>query len=153
MMRNNTASSMQKTYDECYLKCSTAVYFEDQVRFITHRSPLLRSAFDVALRMRPNELPGSRADRHCCRITKRRPSVPGAPPWTRSTIIMPTASLPNTVPDPRRRGRCRNHCGTWRCNARSASTFSMPYVKVASMLAKNRVRALPTFQRSLDRAP
>ncbi|KAI9820868.1 MAG: hypothetical protein M1832_003501 [Thelocarpon impressellum] len=29
-MRTNTASSMQKTYDECYLKCSTAVYFEDK---------------------------------------------------------------------------------------------------------------------------
>ena len=32
MMRNKPASSMQKTYDECYLICSTAVYFEGQVR-------------------------------------------------------------------------------------------------------------------------
>ena len=31
MMRNKTPSSMQKTYDECYLICSTAVYFEGQV--------------------------------------------------------------------------------------------------------------------------
>ena len=31
MMRNKTSSSMQKTYDECYLICSTAVYFEGQV--------------------------------------------------------------------------------------------------------------------------
>jgi hypothetical protein len=31
MMRNKPASSMQKTYDECYLICSTAVYFEGQV--------------------------------------------------------------------------------------------------------------------------
>ncbi|KIN00929.1 hypothetical protein OIDMADRAFT_123662 [Oidiodendron maius Zn] len=30
MMRNKTASSLQKTYDECYLICSTAVYFEGQ---------------------------------------------------------------------------------------------------------------------------
>ncbi|TVY40217.1 putative AAA domain-containing protein [Lachnellula occidentalis] len=29
-MRNKTASSLQKTYDECYLICSTAVYFEGQ---------------------------------------------------------------------------------------------------------------------------
>ncbi|OJJ40327.1 hypothetical protein ASPWEDRAFT_22519 [Aspergillus wentii DTO 134E9] len=29
-MRSNAASSMQKTYDECYLMCSTAVYFEGQ---------------------------------------------------------------------------------------------------------------------------
>ena len=31
MMRNKASSSMQKTYDECYLICSTAVYFEGQV--------------------------------------------------------------------------------------------------------------------------
>jgi hypothetical protein len=31
LMRNKPASSMQKTYDECYLICSTAVYFEGQV--------------------------------------------------------------------------------------------------------------------------
>lgn len=30
-MRNKPSSSMQKTYDECYLICSTAVYFESQV--------------------------------------------------------------------------------------------------------------------------
>ncbi|ERF72963.1 hypothetical protein EPUS_05044 [Endocarpon pusillum Z07020] len=29
-MRNKPGSSMQKTYDECYLICSTAVYFEGQ---------------------------------------------------------------------------------------------------------------------------
>lgn len=31
MMRPRPASSLQKTYDECYLACSTAVYFEGQV--------------------------------------------------------------------------------------------------------------------------
>lgn len=30
MMRNKTSSSLQKTYDECYLICSTAVYYEGQ---------------------------------------------------------------------------------------------------------------------------
>ncbi|KAK5942711.1 hypothetical protein PMZ80_005277 [Knufia obscura] len=30
MMRNKPMQSMQKTYDECYLICSTAVYFESQ---------------------------------------------------------------------------------------------------------------------------
>lgn len=29
-MRNKTSSSLQKTYDECYLTCSTAVYFENK---------------------------------------------------------------------------------------------------------------------------
>lgn len=31
MMRPKASSSMQKTYDDCYLMCSTAVYFENQV--------------------------------------------------------------------------------------------------------------------------
>ena len=31
MLRNKVSSSMQKTYDDCYLICSTAVYFEGQV--------------------------------------------------------------------------------------------------------------------------
>ncbi|KAL3426312.1 ATPase [Phlyctema vagabunda] len=30
MMRNKPSSALQKTYDECYLVCSTAVYFEGQ---------------------------------------------------------------------------------------------------------------------------
>lgn len=30
-MRPKPASSLQKTYDDCYLMCSTAVYFEGQV--------------------------------------------------------------------------------------------------------------------------
>jgi len=30
-MRSKPATSMQKTYDDCYLICSTAVYFESQV--------------------------------------------------------------------------------------------------------------------------
>ncbi|EFQ97321.1 hypothetical protein MGYG_00361 [Nannizzia gypsea CBS 118893] len=30
MMRPKASSSMQKTYDDCYLMCSTAVYFENQ---------------------------------------------------------------------------------------------------------------------------
>lgn len=29
---------MQKTYDECYLVCSTAIYFEGQVRNKNHHS-------------------------------------------------------------------------------------------------------------------
>lgn len=32
MMRNKTSSSLQKTFDECFLISSTAVYFEGQVR-------------------------------------------------------------------------------------------------------------------------
>jgi hypothetical protein len=39
MMRNKTSSSLQKTYDECYLICSTAVYFEGQVRNLSFFPP------------------------------------------------------------------------------------------------------------------
>lgn len=40
MMRPKPASSLQKTYDDCYLMCSTAVYFEGQVgRLSLARSP------------------------------------------------------------------------------------------------------------------
>lgn len=36
MMRNkHPMQSMQKTYDECYLICSTAVYFESRVCLIS----------------------------------------------------------------------------------------------------------------------
>lgn len=31
MMRPKIVSSLQKTYDECYLTCSTAVFFEGKV--------------------------------------------------------------------------------------------------------------------------
>ena len=39
MMRSKPASSMQKTYDECYLICSTAVYFEGQACTSTLLAP------------------------------------------------------------------------------------------------------------------
>ena len=32
--RGKPAASMQKTYDDCYLTCSTAVYFEGQVGLV-----------------------------------------------------------------------------------------------------------------------
>jgi fidgetin-like protein 1 len=39
-MRSKQSSSLQKTYDECYRTCSTAIYFEGQVR----KHPSLHSA-------------------------------------------------------------------------------------------------------------
>lgn len=35
LRKGGSASSMQKTYDECYLICSTAIYFEGQVGCLT----------------------------------------------------------------------------------------------------------------------
>lgn len=49
MMRNKTSSSMQKTYDECYLICSTAVYFEGQVSIIDLLEWRLRQLIDITL--------------------------------------------------------------------------------------------------------
>lgn len=46
-MRTKPASSMQKTYDECYLICSTAVYFEGQVSY--DNIPILFSDLDNQL--------------------------------------------------------------------------------------------------------
>lgn len=39
MMRPKIVSSLQKTYDECYLTCSTAVFFEGKVWFSLVLSP------------------------------------------------------------------------------------------------------------------
>lgn len=32
MLRNKVFTALQKTYDDSYLSCSTAVYYESQVR-------------------------------------------------------------------------------------------------------------------------
>ncbi len=45
MMRSKPASSMQKTYDESYLQCSTAVFFEGQVRMSFLHAVKLTDAF------------------------------------------------------------------------------------------------------------
>ena len=57
-MRSKPASSMQKTYDECYLICSTAVYFEGQVwtrallrlSYIVYSLPAMQNNEEEALR-------------------------------------------------------------------------------------------------------
>jgi fidgetin-like protein 1 len=48
MMRSKPASSMQKTYDECYLICSTAVYFEGQV-WTTAPSPTGTNCYSLPI--------------------------------------------------------------------------------------------------------
>lgn len=37
MLRNKGLAVLQKTYDDSYLSCSTAVYYEGQVRRFAHR--------------------------------------------------------------------------------------------------------------------
>ncbi|KAI9824197.1 MAG: hypothetical protein M1819_000909 [Sarea resinae] len=66
-MRSKHASSLQKTYDECYLVCSTAVYFEGQ----NNEAEALRSWRDAldqiyyhnAYRVPPNYKPKSETER------------------------------------------------------------------------------------------
>ena len=80
MMRNKPASSMQKTYDECYLICSTAVYFEGQVRecYLPHLGYVANSIAH--------------------RIMKPRPYGHGGPPLIKYTTTTPTKCPPPTLP-------------------------------------------------------
>ena len=115
-MRNKASSSMQKTYDECYLVCSTAVYFEGQVCSST--SSLL--SIDVP------------ADHHLRdRITKQKRYDHGVRHSIKSTITMPTGSRPIISQNQRPRGRCRNHSGIWSCSVRNVSIFWMHCERVA----------------------
>ena len=115
MMRNKASSSMQKTYDECYLVCSTAVYFEGQVCSSSSSPPSIRPC----------------ADRHLLdRTTKQRRYAHGVLHSIRSTITMLTGSRQTTSRSRRLRGRCRNLFGTWSCNAKNAWTYWKHYERV-----------------------
>ena len=116
MMRNKASSSMQKTYDECYLVCSTAVYFEGQVRSST--SSLLSIDCPADHRFRD-------------RITKQKRYDHGVRHSIRSTTTMPTGSRRIISQNQRPRERCRNHSGIWSCNARNVSIFWMHSERVA----------------------
>ncbi|KAL8928458.1 MAG: hypothetical protein Q9208_001691 [Pyrenodesmia sp. 3 TL-2023] len=66
-MRNKPSSSMQKTYDECYLICSTALYFESQNNeaeaLRSWRSALDRIYYHNAYHIPPNYRPKSETDK------------------------------------------------------------------------------------------
>ena len=108
MMRNKASSSMQKTYDECYLVCSTAVYFEGQVCCISFSARSNNPLADYKM---------------LARITKQRLYAHGVLHSIRSITTMPTESRQITSQSQRPRGRCKNHFETWSCNARSAWIF------------------------------
>ncbi|KAL9102521.1 MAG: hypothetical protein Q9163_002330 [Psora crenata] len=67
MMRNKASSSMQKTYDDCYLVCSTAVYFEGQNNeaeaLRSWRSALDQISYHNAYRVPPNYIPKNETER------------------------------------------------------------------------------------------
>jgi hypothetical protein len=90
MMRNKPASSMQKTYDECYLICSTAVYFEGQVRW------------------RNTSCERYNTDTSSCRTMRPKPYARGGLLSTRSTTTMLTKCPLHTSPRPMSRGLCRS---------------------------------------------
>jgi hypothetical protein len=112
MMRKSPSASMQKTYDECYLICSTAIYFEGQVSSETDDPRALpsfdRSGHDV---LTPSSLP---------RTTKPKRCAPGGMPSIRSTTTMPTNYRPHGCPDPRPKRPCMTRCAPWSSNARNA---------------------------------
>ena len=103
-MRNKASSSMQKTYDECYLVCSTAVYFEGQVCC----SSSSRRSMDPT------------ADQNLLdRTTKQKLYGHGVLHSIRFTTTMPTESRQIISQSQRPRGPCRNHSGIWSCNVRN----------------------------------
>ncbi|EEA23881.1 hypothetical protein TMatcc_006954 [Talaromyces marneffei ATCC 18224] len=67
MMRLKPSSSMQKTYDECYLMCSTAVYFEGQNNeseaLRSWRSALETIYYHNAYRVPPNYVPKTETEK------------------------------------------------------------------------------------------
>ncbi|KAG8529311.1 uncharacterized protein KY384_005947 [Bacidia gigantensis] len=67
MLRNKVSSSIQKTYDECYLVCSTAVYFEGQNNeaeaLRSWRSALDQIYYHNAYRVPPNYVPKNETER------------------------------------------------------------------------------------------
>ncbi|KAL2216178.1 putative AAA family ATPase [Thermoascus aurantiacus ATCC 26904] len=67
MMRSKPSSSMQKTYDECYLICSTAVYFEGQNNeaeaLRSWRSALETIYYHNAYRVPPNYVPKTETEK------------------------------------------------------------------------------------------
>jgi hypothetical protein len=87
------ASSMEKAYNDAYLSCSTAIYFEGQVGNYagkqTEGVPLLTRMGN--------------------RIMRPKPFARGEMRWTRSTTTMPTRCRPVMCRGQRRRKRCRTH--------------------------------------------
>ncbi|KAL8969472.1 MAG: hypothetical protein Q9183_001980 [Haloplaca sp. 2 TL-2023] len=67
MLRNKTSSSMQKTYDDCYLVCSTAVYFEGQNNeaeaLRSWRSALDQIYYHNAYKVPPNYRPKNETEK------------------------------------------------------------------------------------------
>ncbi|KAL8695352.1 MAG: hypothetical protein Q9218_000111 [Villophora microphyllina] len=67
MLRNKPSSSMQKTYDDCYLICSTAVYFEGQDNeseaLRSWRSALDQIYYHNAYKVPPNYRPKNETEK------------------------------------------------------------------------------------------
>ncbi|KAI4199496.1 MAG: hypothetical protein LQ350_004562 [Teloschistes chrysophthalmus] len=67
MLRNKPSSSMQKTYDDCYLICSTAVYFEGQNNeaeaLRSWRSALDQIYYHNAYKVPPNYRPKNETEK------------------------------------------------------------------------------------------
>ena len=129
---------MQKTYDECYLVCSTAVYFEGQVCCISFGARSIHPLADYKM---------------LARITKQRLYAHGVLHSIKSIITMPTESRQITSQSPRPRERYKNHSGTWSCNARSAWIFWKHCERVGRRyrLTETRLVAAAARQRAAGR--
>lgn len=97
-------SSTQKAYDEAFLACSTAVYFESQVR-----CPKGTQA----------QIQASHADMFTCRVTNPKPYAHGRVPSTKFTTTMHTVPRPHRNDCPRRRRHWWTPCDSSNCSAKS----------------------------------
>lgn len=118
MLRNRTPMSvLQKTYDESYLTCSTAVYYERQVRI----SPTFVALLGLCSCTIPEN---SHTFDH--RATKRRRCGAGSRLENRYMTITRTGCCPTTCPVRKPRGHWSTACGSWSCSAKNALTYWKP---------------------------
>ena len=116
-MRNKTSSSLQKTYDECYLICSTAVYFEGQVS----KDKSIASNFGPLI-CKYLALQWNNAN-NFNRATKQKPCDHGEPRSIKSTTTMPTVYQQVIFRGQRPKRHWRTVCEIWRCNAKNVWTY------------------------------
>lgn len=110
MRSSNPFPAMQKTYDDCFLTCSTAVYFEGQAS-IPQSTPQEGCAYRYL---------------RTYRTTKPKHYAHGETRWTKYTTTTPTKGLLGIGREQRRSGLLQIHYINWNYNAGSVWIFWRP---------------------------
>lgn len=119
MLSAMRANTTQKAYDEAFLACSTAVYFEGQVRSRWKPLGIICSTNSA-----------------CCRTTRRKLCDPGRRLSTTSATTTPAATPRRTAPPPKQNGPCWSPCDSWSCSARSEWICWKPSRRLARLPRK-----------------